>query len=145
MQSSISPILSRLAATASDADGIQRVEFYDGTTKIGQDTTAPYSLAWSGATQGIHAIYAVAVDGVGNTGVSAIANIVVQSSPIIGWNHGDIGAVGLAGDASLSSGTFTITGSGADIWGNADAFHYLYRPFTGDGTITARVGVGAKY
>ena len=127
------------AASASGASGIVRVEFYDGTAKIGQDTSAPYSLAWSGAAQGAHALYAVAVDGVGNTAVSATANIVVQSSPIIGWAHGDIGAVGLPGDASLAAGTFTVSGSGDDIWGAADAFHYVYRPLTGDGTITARV------
>ena len=79
------------------------------------------------------------VEGVGNTAVSATANIVVQSSPIIGWAHGDSGAVGLPGDASLLSGTFTVRGSGDDIWYAADAFHYVYRPLTGNGTITARV------
>ena len=39
-----------------------------------------------------------------------------------------------------SHGTqFTVTGQGADIWSNADAFHYAYRRLTGDGTIIARV------
>lgn len=34
-----------ISATASDTDGsIAKVEFYDGTTKLGEDTTAPYSL-----------------------------------------------------------------------------------------------------
>ena len=130
-----------LAATASDADGIARVEFYDGTTKIGEDTAAPYSFAWVGAGRGAHSIYAVAVDNVGNTGVSAMATITVQSAPIIGWAHDDVGNVGLPGDANYTAatGTFTVDGSGDDIWNTADAFHYVYRPLTGDGTITARV------
>jgi hypothetical protein len=36
-------------------------------------------------------------------------------------------------------GTFTMTGSGTDIWGNADEFHYAYKTLTGAGSIVARV------
>jgi hypothetical protein len=36
-------------------------------------------------------------------------------------------------------GTFTMTGSGADIWGTADHFHFAYKTLTGAGTIVARV------
>jgi len=130
-----------ISASASDADGIQRVEFYDGDFKIGEDTTSPYSLVWTGAGFGAHSIYALAVDGVGNTGASAISNIVVQSTPIVGWAHDDIGVVGLPGDATYTAATgiYTLSGSGDDIWNNADGFHYLYRQISGDGTLTARV------
>ncbi|MBN1311847.1 MAG: DUF4832 domain-containing protein, partial [Anaerolineae bacterium] len=55
------------------------------------------------------------------------------------WQHGDVGAVGQAGSASYSSGTFTLDGGGADIWGSADEFHYVYQTLTGDGEIVARV------
>jgi len=37
------------------------------------------------------------------------------------------------------AGTFTMTGSGADIWDNADEFHFAYKTLTGPGTIVARV------
>ena len=56
-----------------------------------------------------------------------------------GWESRDVGAVGVAGSAIESSGTFTVRGAGADIWGTADAFHYAYRSLSGDGTIVARV------
>ena len=36
-------------------------------------------------------------------------------------------------------GTYTMTGSGADIWGNADEFHFAYKMLTGQGSIVARV------
>ncbi len=36
-------------------------------------------------------------------------------------------------------GVFTIGASGADIWGNADQFRYVYKTLNGDGSITARV------
>jgi regulation of enolase protein 1 (concanavalin A-like superfamily) len=38
-----------------------------------------------------------------------------------------------------SSGAATVSGSGADIWGRADEFHFVYRTLRGDGAIVARV------
>ena len=55
------------------------------------------------------------------------------------WASADVGAVALPGSASHSSGTFTVTGSGAGLSGTSDAFHFVYRPMTGDGVVTARV------
>ena len=54
-----------------------------------------------------------------------------------GWSNQDIGTFG--GSTFESSGTWAITGDGADIWGNADSFHYAYVPLSGDGEIIARV------
>jgi phosphatidylserine/phosphatidylglycerophosphate/cardiolipin synthase-like enzyme/regulation of enolase protein 1 (concanavalin A-like superfamily) len=58
-----------------------------------------------------------------------------------GWSHQDVGTVGVAGDATYDpgTGTFTVIGAGADVWGTADALHYAYTPLTGDGSIVARV------
>jgi regulation of enolase protein 1 (concanavalin A-like superfamily) len=55
------------------------------------------------------------------------------------WASADVGNVGIAGTASYVNGTFTVEGAGADIWGSADAFHYVHRTLSGDGMITARV------
>jgi hypothetical protein len=56
-----------------------------------------------------------------------------------GWADSDIGAVGAAGSAAWSGGTFQVVGAGADVWGTADAFHYAYQSLNGDGQIIARV------
>ena len=56
-----------------------------------------------------------------------------------GWSSGDVGNTGAAGSAGHVSGTFTVTGAGADVWGTADQFHYAYTSLTGDGSIVARV------
>jgi len=56
-----------------------------------------------------------------------------------GWTDSHVGSVGAPGDASYSSGTFTLQGSGDDVWRTADAFNYVYQPLSGDGTIVARV------
>jgi IPT/TIG domain len=55
------------------------------------------------------------------------------------WLDQDIGLVGVAGSASSANGTFTVQGAGAQIYGTADAFHYVYQPLTGDGAIVARL------
>jgi len=53
----------------------------------------------------------------------------------------DIGTVGLAGNCTFNgvTNTYTVAGAGADISGGADAFHFVYRPLSGDGQIIARV------
>lgn len=57
------------------------------------------------------------------------------------WVNRDIGAVGISGSASFDSATntFTVNGAGADVWGSADAFQFVYQPISGDGSIVARV------
>jgi uncharacterized repeat protein (TIGR03806 family) len=55
------------------------------------------------------------------------------------WNHTDIGSVALSGDASFSGDQFDVIASGNDVWNNADQFHFVYQPLTGDGEIKARI------
>lgn len=55
------------------------------------------------------------------------------------WSDTDIGTPNMTGTTSYNNGTFSVTGSGADIWGNADQLHFTYQPLSGDGTIIARV------
>ena len=55
------------------------------------------------------------------------------------WLTRDIGSVGVTGSASYASGTFTVKGAGADVWGTADALRFVYQPLPGDGEIVARV------
>jgi regulation of enolase protein 1 (concanavalin A-like superfamily) len=55
------------------------------------------------------------------------------------WLTQDAGAVGVTGNAAYSNGVFTVTGGGADIQGNGDAFRFVYVTATGNCIITARV------
>jgi len=55
------------------------------------------------------------------------------------WQTKDIGSVGQTGSATYSNGSFTVKGSGADIWGTADAFRFVYQGLNGDGEIKAKV------
>jgi VCBS repeat-containing protein len=77
------------------------------------------------------------------TSASATVAITVTpppSSSLPGpWLTRDVGAVAQPGSASYSSGVFTVSGSGANIWGTADGFRYVYQSTTGDVQITAHV------
>lgn len=55
------------------------------------------------------------------------------------WTTTDVGTVDIAGSATVSNGTWTLSGSGADIWDNVDGFRFASRAMSGDGEITARV------
>lgn len=54
-------------------------------------------------------------------------------------NAQDIGAVAATGSTSESGGVYTVKGSGADVWGSADEFHFAYKDYTGDGVFIAKV------
>lgn len=71
-----------LSATAADSDGsITKVEFYNGATKLGEDTTEPYEYAWSGFTAATYSLTARATDTDNNTTTSSVATVVVNAAP----------------------------------------------------------------
>src|SRR3954469_4707750 len=55
------------------------------------------------------------------------------------WSAQDIGNPAIAGTATVDQGTFTITASGSDIWGQSDQFTFVYQQVTGDVEVIARV------
>ena len=53
------------------------------------------------------------------------------------WFRGYAASVGSFVEAP--TGTYTMTGSGSDIWNSADEFHYAFKTLTGAGSIVAQV------
>ena len=140
------PATIAIAASASDTDGtVARVDFYNGATLLGSDTSAPYQWSWTGVAEGTYTLTARATDDDGAQTTSAAISITVNDpAPPSGglpapWSSQDIGNVGPAGSATFSNGTFTVKGAGADIWYYSDAFHYVWRPMTGNVDVIARV------
>jgi hypothetical protein len=76
------PGVVQVAATASDNQALSRVEFYDGTTLIGTDTTAPYTVSWDATAlpSGSRTLYARAYDAAGNMG-QATRTVTVDATP----------------------------------------------------------------
>ena len=72
-------------------------------------------------------------------GVETLNSLEATISLPYPWLTQDIGAVGVTGNVAYSNGVFTVTGGGADIEGNGDAFRFVYVTATGNCIITARV------
>jgi RHS repeat-associated protein len=68
-----------LAASASAASGasISKVQFFNGATLLGQDTTSPYTFSWTNVAAGNYTLTAVATDNKGGTATSTAANVTV--------------------------------------------------------------------
>jgi hypothetical protein len=136
-------------ATASDPDGsVSNVAFYvNGVLKSsGPPTGAQISVSVSGLAAGAYSFTAVATDNQGASTTSSAVSITVIAAPSVslpaGWTDADVGATGAAGSATYSNdstGTFTVKGAGADVWGTSDAFNFASTSLSGDGTIVARV------
>ena len=116
---------------------ITKVQFYNGATLLGEDTSAPYSLIWSNVSTGSYSLKARAVYDAGSTADSSPVNINVAGLPAP-WQTADIGSVSAAGSASMSNGIYTVKGAG-NISGTADNFRFVYQPLSGDGEIKVRL------
>ncbi len=56
-----------------------------------------------------------------------------------GWQEADIGRAQIPGSTRHEGNTFTVRGSGPHIEGEADSFHYVFKPVRGDSEIVAEV------
>ena len=56
-----------------------------------------------------------------------------------GWTDSDIGNPSVTGSAQTSADTITVRGSGSDIGGSSDQFHFVYRAINGDVDVRVRV------
>jgi Bacterial Ig domain len=75
------PASITINATASDSDGtISKVEFYQGSTLLGTDTTSPYSYTWSNVAAGTYSLTAKAYDNLNASTTSTAVSVTVSSS-----------------------------------------------------------------
>lgn len=69
-------------ATAADSDGsITKVEFFQGASLIGTDSTSPYSVTWPNVGAGSYALTAKATDNGNASTTSSPVNITVTGAP----------------------------------------------------------------
>ena len=76
------PASITLNATAADADGtVSKVEFYNGTTKLGEDLSSPYTFSWTSVPVGSYSLTARATDNAGAVTTSAAVSVTVSAAP----------------------------------------------------------------
>jgi regulation of enolase protein 1 (concanavalin A-like superfamily) len=136
------PVLTSLSFTVGDGTADATMTF--------SGTIANINLALVGATfiptnnfSGAATLQIVTSD-LGNTGTGGALTdtdtitINVNALGIFTANQ-DTGTPGQVGSSAYSAGTYTVIGSGGDIWGTTDQFQFLSRDLTGDGRLTAKV------
>ncbi|HEX4950203.1 MAG TPA: NPCBM/NEW2 domain-containing protein [Blastocatellia bacterium] len=154
-----------LTANAADNDGsINRVEFYQGTTLLGSDTTSPYSFVWSNVAAGTYSLTAKAFDNAGATTTSNAVSITVNAltstttylsdlnwaSAINGWgpvekdrSNNDLGATD--GNPLRLGGVTYAKGLG--VHANSDVRYNLngaYKTFLSDIGVDDEVGTNGS-
>ncbi|WP_052723694.1 Ig-like domain-containing protein [Paenibacillus wulumuqiensis] len=143
-----------VTADAYDEDGrIAMVEFYSGSERLGQDTTAPYEYRWNAVPEGTHYITARAID---DTGTAASSSTVVLHAvgpdAVDPWTTVDIGKVGVPGTATSSGDAMTVRGSGRYGEGDSlstsqrrDDFSLTYQKLTGDFEMISRIDSQSRF
>ncbi|MEA2274347.1 MAG: hypothetical protein QOI98_3055, partial [Solirubrobacteraceae bacterium] len=134
------PASVNIAANASDDGSVTKVEFFNGATKLGEDTTAPYAYAWTGVGQGTYSVTARATDNGGKTATSAALTVTVRppnaaptvsiTSPANGavfgfWATVTINAAASDGDGTVSKVEF-FRADGATKLGEDTTAPYSY-------------------
>ncbi|MFY0688392.1 MAG: polysaccharide lyase family 7 protein [Cyclobacteriaceae bacterium] len=94
-----------ISAQAEDSDGtITLVEFFEGNTKLGEDTSAPYSITWTSPAEGTYTLTARATDNAGGarTSLSTEITVAVQVD-VTGVNLPESGSVAVGGTLQLDA------------------------------------------
>lgn len=69
-------------ANATDDGSISKVEFFQGSVKLGEDSSSPYSFDWNNIVAGTYSITAKAIDNSGLTTTSAAITITVNATTL---------------------------------------------------------------
>jgi len=125
-----------------DAASVQ-LTLKDGTTLEGEATLQPKStLVFSNASVGTTNIDLVALRSARfhlDTSLAATSTVEAVTLPKP-WTNADIGPVTMRGSVSWNDERVDVSGSGTNFWlPQADEFHFVFRPFAGNGHITAQI------
>jgi len=132
--------VSVVSAVPTKPSGLDaKLELYDGSGVLvaASDNSANHQQIVLPATAGT---WYVMISSHGDYGDVGMYDLTVNDLPE-GWQSADVGTVGSPGDAGYdtATGTFTVAGSGADVFSTADGFRFAYQTLAGNGSIVARV------
>ena len=119
------PASVTISATAADTDGtVAKVDFYNGTTRLGSATTSPYAYTWSGVPVGTYTLRAVATDNGGATTTSAARTITVRTTT----NQPPSVALTAPADGATytAPATITMTATASDADGTVAGVDFFY-------------------
>jgi glucose/arabinose dehydrogenase len=125
-----------LSATAADVDGtVARVQFFDGGTLLGEDTSAPFEWSWTPATAGVHTLTARATDNSGDSSTSAAVSVTVIDNTTADNQPPSITLTNPPNLAGAVTGTVTVSATATDNVGvSAVEFQVDGLPLGGEDT-----------
>jgi YD repeat-containing protein len=154
-----------ISVAASDSDGsVARVEFFQGSTKLGESYTSPFSFTWNNVAPGTYSLTAKATNDGGGAATSAAVNVSVVggstisgtvtqqdgSTPVVGATvTALLGTTGVGTATTNSSGNYGVSGLASGIYAlQTSATGYLTQTQSGlavsvGGTTTANVILGS--
>ncbi|MGH7645014.1 MAG: PQQ-dependent sugar dehydrogenase [Gemmatimonadales bacterium] len=104
-----------VSADASDTDGtVTLVEFFDGATSIGTDTSSPYGIMWTPLATGTRALTARASDDLGGIDTSAAVSFTVNPPPGADTQPPTATLTAPADQATGLTGAVTLTATATD-------------------------------
>lgn len=116
-QSYIAPASILISAEVSDNyNNVSLVEFFNGSEKLGESTTSPWSFIWEDVPEGIYSISATATNSMGVNSSSLPVEIMVKknsppsvnlTSPINGTTFGASPSIILAAEVQDNDGTIS--------------------------------------
>lgn len=135
-----------IKANATDTDGtIRKVEFFQGTTKLGEDTTSPYEFTWIGVGVGNYSLTAKATDNQGLATTSAAVPVVVNAIPALKTIPGRIEAEDYDAMSGIGTEGTADTGGGQNIgWVNTGDWMDYHVNVTAAGTYTVAFRVASN-
>ncbi len=103
-----------VTASASDATGVTKVEFFLDGSLQSTDTASPYSWSWAttGATNASHTLTSKAYDAAGNVGTSAAISVTVSND-----TTAPVTSITAPASGATVSGTVSVTASASDATG----------------------------
>ena len=130
---------------AASSYSVVRVEFYNGTTLIASDNTAPYEIVWNNVPAGNYTVFAKTIAGNGAEAISKPADIAVGpsapalTSAVSRKTHGTAGTFDLA---LPSSGTPGVECRAAGT-GGAHTLVFAFNNQITSGSATVANGTGS--
>src|SRR5690606_15668879 len=121
--------LSDVQASAGEATVADNMITWTGSGFSGE-ATLTYTLSYEPEVIGHQEISATFDDGADYSGITGLDVVEIGVFNVTDYGmfagSADVGAVGATGMIGTAGDKWIVVGSGADIWGTADEFHFLY-------------------
>lgn len=105
-----------ITAAADDTDGtVVKVEFFEGTSKLGEDTVDPYEFTWIDIPEGTYSLTVRATDSNDLIATSAAVNLVVGGSTLPQTERYEAEDAAYAGDITIKNDSQASDGQYLDM------------------------------